>query len=326
MNEIREKQKDNVSDVRSIQESTAIIRENEQIMGRSAVRIGKELEYIKKNKTYKQWGYETIVEYGTDRLGYKSSTLTQLMRIGRNLNCQSSGNIDNFSIERLSWIANIEDAAEQEKFIKENSIEDMTRQELKKAVNAKRKALEEKRKAEQAKIKTEDELQQLREELEKERNKEPEIKEKTVTKKVIPDNVKEQLKQVKSRKEELEERVGKLDKYKSEIRNYNSKKKQTKKEIEQLQDYKRELEQKNEVLTQRAEVVQGVRNGVEKLKKNKGKIEQLLQRDINLTGPDIKNIEIEAEFLKEMSDILYEYVDYQRGNKNNFRDDIVEIN
>jgi len=329
MNEVANRNLNEVGEVRSIHESTTIIRENEQIMGRSAVRIGQELEYIKQNKTYKQLGYKTLKEYGEKTLGYKEAMITRLCRIGREIE-SSPGitNIQELSIRDLAKLALIPDKRERKAIAEKR--DDYNRDEFYKLITEKKTALEEKRKAEQAKIKTEEELEKLKAELEAERNKEPKIKEKVVTetveKEVVPERVKQQLKQVEQRKQELEERVGKLDKYNSEVNNYKRKKREAENEIEQLMDYKRELENKNNELKKRAEIVQGVRNAIEGVKKNKGKVEELFMRDIKLTENDLRSIETEAEYLQEFTNELFRYVQKKRNGQSFKEADVIDVN
>jgi hypothetical protein len=69
------------------------------------------------------------------------------------------------------------------------------------------------------------------------------------------------------------------------------------------------------LISQRAEIVQGIRSKVNKIIDEKGSLEQLLKKDVELRSVDLYNINEMADTLNEIAEIIYEYVATQKSNK-----------
>lgn len=144
-----------------------------------------------------------------------------------------------------------------------------------------------------------------KEELER---KEPEVIERVEEVEVVPENIQKEI-------EELREKAGNLEDYKSDIKNYKQKKKKVDEELNELLEYKRKLKEENKLIAQRAEIVQGIRSKVNKIIDEKGSLEQLLKKDVELRSVDLYNINEMADTLNEIAEMIYEYVATQKSNK-----------
>lgn len=138
--------------------------------------------------------------------------------------------------------------------------------------------------------------------------KEPEVIERVEEVEVVPEDVQKEI-------DELRERAGDLEEYKADIKNYREKKKKVDEELNELLEYKRRLKEENELIAKRAEIVQGVRSKVNKIIDEKGSLEQLLKKDVELRSVDLYNINEMADSLTEIAQLIYEYVNSQNQNK-----------
>jgi DNA repair ATPase RecN len=142
-----------------------------------------------------------------------------------------------------------------------------------------------------------------KEELER---REPEVIEKVEEVEVVPEKIQKEI-------DRLRERAGNLEDYKADIKNYKQKKNKMDKEINELLEYKRRVKEENKLIAQRAEIVQGVRSKVNKIRDEKGSIEQLLRKDVQLRDVDLYNINEMADILNEVAEMIYEYVATQKS-------------
>lgn len=142
-----------------------------------------------------------------------------------------------------------------------------------------------------------------KEELER---KEPEVIERVEEVEVVPEDIQKRI-------DELEKRAGELEEHKKEVRDAYQKKQQIHNEIQELAEYKRKLKEENDLTAKRAEVVQGIRSKVNKIRDEKGSIEQLLKKDVQLRDVDLYNINEMADILNEVAEMIYDYVATQKS-------------
>lgn len=71
--------------IRRIEESEAVIKANENVVGIGIWNIGNELKHIRDNKTYTQKGYEDFQEYCEKELNYSRSMAYNLQRNSRRM-------------------------------------------------------------------------------------------------------------------------------------------------------------------------------------------------------------------------------------------------
>jgi ParB family chromosome partitioning protein len=206
----------------------------------------------------------------------------------------------------------------KEKFITENADEELIKQldeeqisihgAYQKLKKEKEELEEKKKQAEQRAESAGNMYEKIRREKEELEQKEPEVIEKVEEVEVIPETVQQRIK-------ELEERIGNLKKYKNDIKNYKQKKNEVDKELNELLEYKRSLKEESDIAAQRAEIVQGVRGKVNKIINEKGSLEQLFKKDVELRNVDLYNINEMADSLTEISQLIYEYVNSQNKNE-----------
>lgn len=67
------------------------------------------------------------------------------------------------------------------------------------------------------------------------------------------------------------------------------------------------------MVSQRAKIVQGIRSKVNKIVDEKGSIEQLLRKDVQMRDVDLFNINEMADMLNEIAELIYEYVASQKS-------------
>lgn len=142
-----------------------------------------------------------------------------------------------------------------------------------------------------------------KEELER---KEPEVVERVEEVEVVPEDIQKRI-------DELEKRAGELEEHKKEVRDAYQKKQQIHNEIQELAEYKRKLKEENDLTAKRAEIVQGIRSKVNKIRDEKGSIEQLLKKDVQLRDVDLYNINEMADILNEVAEMIYDYVATQKS-------------
>lgn len=156
--------------------------------------------------------------------------------------------------------------------------------------------------------------------LEEEQAKEPKVVEKEVVKEVevIPDDVLQKIEKYENELsghegalkelEELQERVGDVEKYEKEIRALNKKKNSVYDEYAELMGKYRELQESEDVATQRAGVMNTIGFPLSKLREKKTDWEELLKSDVELDRLTVNRIRIHADFLEEMRNILLMYI------------------
>lgn len=171
MNELQKNNLNQEVIKKSIHESEAIIKSNENLVGMGLWNIGNELRIIRDNKTYMEKGYVSFEEYTEKELNYSRRHAYNFISIAENYNVQSIAQIANLGMTKLLTLSKLEEE-ERETFIEENPIEDMTTRELRQAIK---------------------ENKELEKQIEELRNQEPQIieKEKIVEKEVYPADYKE---------------------------------------------------------------------------------------------------------------------------------------
>jgi len=294
--------------VKSIQESTAVIKSNEELVGLGLWNIGKELKYIRDNKTYEQIGYSTFQDYTKEELDYSRQHSYKFIKLAESYNVASMRQIGGLGVTKLLELTRIEEEEKRQKFIEqkhdvdgeEKTIDDMTTRELKKVIKEKKELEKTLERHINSATNLERKNVELLKRLQAEKNKEPEVKieEKEVIKEVVPEDIKRKL-------QELEQRAGELDKYQDEVKDYEKRKEQISSEIINLKHYMNQLQEENDRVTQQAKISEGICGPIRKLEKHKAEIEQLLKFDIELDKWTVRDLKMKAEFLEELSGLIY---------------------
>jgi len=206
----------------------------------------------------------------------------------------------------------------KEKFIAENADEELIKQLDEEQISihgAYQKLKKEKEELERRKNQLEARAERISEMYEKERRekeelerKEPEVIERVEEVEVVPEEIQKEI-------EELRKRAGDLEDFKTDIKNYKEKKKKIDEELNEMLEYKRRVKEENKLIAQRAEIVQGIRSKVNKIIDEKGSLEQLLKKNVQLREVDLYNINEMADSLTEIAQLIYEYVNSQNRNK-----------
>jgi len=276
-----------------------------EIVGSAYTRIGKELKEAQDKLS--QNGYGCFQEW-YESLGFKKNKVYNLINryelIVGNTNNQNL--IEDLPLSLTYEIS--KESADPE--LKQQVLDgNITSHKKFKELKKEKEELEEKKKqAEQRAESAGNMYEKIRREKEELEQKEPEVIEKVEEVEVIPETVQQRIK-------ELEERIGDLKKYKNDIKNYKQKKNEVDKELNELLEYKRSLKEESDIAAQRAEIVQGVRGKVNKIINEKGSLEQLFKKDVELRNVDLYNINEMADSLTEISQLIYEYVNSQNKNE-----------
>lgn len=149
-----------LEEVKLIQESTAIIKQNESLIGLGLWNIGKELKYIRDNKSYKQLGNSTFEEFCEESLKYGRRHAYKFIEIADSYTVPSMAQIQSFGMTKLLSLAKL-DEPERNDFIAKNDVQAMTTRELEAKIKAE---LEAKHKAEVDNLKKCLELEEQRSE------------------------------------------------------------------------------------------------------------------------------------------------------------------
>jgi phage regulator Rha-like protein len=91
---------------------------NEELVGLGLWNIGKELKYIRDNKTYKQLGLSSFQEYTEKELDYSRRKAYNFIRVAEKYDVHSGAQIGNMGIKKLLELAKIEDEDDIEKYRK----------------------------------------------------------------------------------------------------------------------------------------------------------------------------------------------------------------
>lgn len=193
--------------IRRIEESEAVIKANENVVGIGIWNIGNELRHIRDNKTYTQKGYSDFQEYCEKELNYSRPTAYRFIEIADKFPVSSMRQIESIGIVKLLEVAKLPEET-RTAVLEHAPLNDMTVKEVQEL----RKQLQEREKqirAEAERRETlEDTIKQMSSQIQELKNRPAEVKtvEKVVEKPVIPDDY-EQLKQEALRAAKLEEQL-----------------------------------------------------------------------------------------------------------------------
>lgn len=124
---------------KTLEESEAIIKSNENFVGMGLWNIGNEFKYIRDKKTYLQKGYSGFSEYIEAELKYERSQAYNFITIAEKYSVQSIGQVAHLGIVKMLELSKFEEPQRQE-FISTTPIDDMTTRELQKAIKEKKEA------------------------------------------------------------------------------------------------------------------------------------------------------------------------------------------
>jgi len=115
-----------LNEVRSINESTTIIKTKIK-MGKQIIwEIGKELDHVKQNNTYKQLNYDSFKEYVKNELDISAGYARKYISVYNNFDRFPGNAFDQLGISKLYLLGQVDDPEEREKLAEK----DLSKREL----------------------------------------------------------------------------------------------------------------------------------------------------------------------------------------------------
>lgn len=133
---------ENLIEYKSLATSELIISNNNNMIGLSLLNVCIELKRIRDTKSYSEDGYTSFESYIDEKQKISRRQAYNFITVAESYTVQSIAQYQNFGINKLVQLAQIEDTTERIEFVKSIEAEDMTTRELREEIK-KRKQLEE---------------------------------------------------------------------------------------------------------------------------------------------------------------------------------------
>lgn len=269
---------------KSIQESEAIIKNNENFVGMGLWNIGNELKYIRDSKTYQQKGYDSFENYIVEELDYSRKNAYRYITVAESHSVSSMTQIGHIGIVKLLEVAKIPEQ-EREQFISEQheingqakTIDEMTTREMQQLIKE-RKAAEER--ANKLAERVENDIKEYNEKLNQKDAEINRLRAESVPQVIEKEVAPSDYKQMKSQIDWYEQTIGIKNNYIEELKNkvesLERKENINKETIKQAEKIKQEIDalykQKDDISVQ----LQSIRE----LATVSAKIDRMLKEDL----------------------------------------------
>ena len=132
---------ENLIEYKSLATSELIISNNNNLIGLSLLNVCIELKRIRDTKSYSEDGYTSFESYVEEKQKISRRQAYNFITVAESYTVQSIAQYQNFGINKLVQLSQIEDDNKRIQFVEENNVNEMTTRELREEIQ-KRKQLE----------------------------------------------------------------------------------------------------------------------------------------------------------------------------------------